>query len=241
MIRIGPGSDMEPKLLSLRVARLHLWDVPTPSTPLPEGVRRCFDDHATTKRLRRGGRLFQAGDPVRGLYLVESGHLRIVVGGARATVLHHEGPGGLLGETALFGGTPYPASAIATEPTTCRHLAEARVMALLRDDPDAAAFFLQRLAVRLRGVISRFHSLSQTSVAIRLARHLLVQPGATSGRRVSLGMTQAELAAELGTVREVVVRELRHLVRRGLVASGGRGLYRVVDPAALQAIADTGE
>jgi CRP/FNR family cyclic AMP-dependent transcriptional regulator len=204
-------------------------------------VRQAFAQHGIPRRLRRGGRLFQAGDAVRGLHLVESGHLRIVVGGARPTVLHHEGPGGLLGETALFGNTPYPATALATEPTMCRHLPQARVMALLRDDPEAAAFFLRRLAVRLRGVISRFHSLNQTSVAIRLARHLLAQPGAATGRRVSLGMTQSELAAELGTVREVVVRELRRLVERGLVASGGRGLYRVIDAAALRAIADTGE
>jgi CRP-like cAMP-binding protein len=76
---------------------------------------------------------------------------------------------------------------------------------------------------------------------VRLARHLMERPGAGQGRRVSLGMTQEELAAELGTVREVVVRELRRLGERGLVASGGRGLYRVVDAAALRAIAETGE
>jgi CRP/FNR family cyclic AMP-dependent transcriptional regulator len=231
---------MEPKLLSIRGPSRHLSAVPKP-TALPAGVADAFARHGTPRRLRRGGRLFEAGDPVKGLHLVESGHLRIVVGGNRPMVLHHEGPGGILGETALFGGTPYPGTAIATEATVCRHLSHGRILALLRDDPDAAAFFLHRLAVRLRGVITRFNALHQTSVAVRLARHLMERPGAGQGRRVSLGMTQEELAAELGTVREVVVRELRRLGERGLVASGGRGLYRVVDAAALRAIAETGE
>jgi CRP/FNR family transcriptional regulator len=207
----------------------------------PSGVTHAFSRHGIVRRLRRGGRLFSAGDPVAGLHLVESGHLRILVGGAKPMVLHYEREGGILGETALFGGTPYPGTAIATEPTACRLLPRANVMHLLGEDVEAAAFFLNRLAVRLRGVIARFNVVNQTSVAVRLARHLTDRPDAASGRHVSLGMTQSELAEELGTVREVVVRELRRLGERRLVGSGGRGLYRVLDYPALRSIAETGE
>jgi CRP-like cAMP-binding protein len=55
---------------------------------------------------------------------------------------------------------------------------------------------------------------------------------------VSLGMSQAALAAELGTVREVVVRALRSLRERGLIASAGRGRIQVLDIAALRLIAE---
>ena len=207
----------------------------------PAGVTTAFDHHGIARRLQRGARLFSTGDPVPGLHLVESGHLRIVVGGAKPVVVHYEGPGGMLGETALFGGAGYPASAIATEPTTCRLLSRDRVMQLLREDGEAAAYFLARLATRLRGVITRLSDVNQTRVAVRLSRHLSERPGASAGRKVSLGMTQAELAEELGTVREVVVRELRRLCERQLVASAGRGLYRVTDFHALRTIAETGE
>lgn len=207
----------------------------------PDSVSAAFATHGIVRQLRRGVRLFSTGDPVPGLHLVDSGHLRIVVGGAKPVVVHYEGPGGMLGETALFGGVGYPASAIATEPTVCRLLPRASVMRLLSEDGEAAAFFLARLATRLRGVITRLSDVNQTRVAVRLSRHLADRPGAASGRKVSLGMTQAELAEELGTVREVVVRELRRLCERQLVASAGRGLYRVTDIAALRAIAETGE
>jgi hypothetical protein len=50
-------------------------------------------------------------------------------------------------------------------------------------------------------------------------------------------MTQAALAAEVGTVREVIVRTLRSLRDRGLIASAGRGRVRVMDRAALQSVA----
>jgi CRP-like cAMP-binding protein len=142
----------------------------------------------------------------------------------------------MLGETALFSDTPYPATALASEPTTCRLLPADRLWRLIADDPAVAAHFLRRLASRLNGVITRLDGISRTSVAARLAAHLLGRPGAREGRSVSLGMTQLELAEELGTVREVVVRELRRLRRAGLVDSAGRGLYRVRDPDGLAAI-----
>jgi len=45
-------------------------------------------------------------------------------------------------------------------------------------------------------------------------------------------MTQARLAAELGTAREVVFRALRALVERGLIGTQ-RGRVRVLDPVRL--------
>lgn len=202
---------------------------------LPEPIGRVFAEQGIARRLRRHGRLFTAGDAVAGIHLVTAGHLRIVRGGPRSVVLHHERPGGMLGETALFGGFPYPATAIATEPTTCLLLPRARVMRLLVDEPAAAAFFLRRLATRLHGVIARLDQVTRDSVAARLARHLSERAAGSTGP-VSLGMTQAELAEELGTVREVVVRELRRLVSAGIIASASRGLYRVVDPERLTAM-----
>jgi DNA-binding IclR family transcriptional regulator len=50
---------------------------------------------------------------------------------------------------------------------------------------------------------------------------------------VSLGMTQVELAEELGTVKEVVVRALATLRRLRLIAAAGRGRYHVVDVVGL--------
>ncbi len=143
----------------------------------------------------------------------------------------------MLGEAALFGERKYPATAVAAEPLVCRRLDREHVTALIRTDDEAAWFFLGRLADRLTGVIGRLDDLGSMGISTRLARHLINRVTTTGSTVISLGMTQRELAEELGTVREVVVRELRHMVSAGLVASSGRGLYRVIDSRALEMLA----
>jgi predicted transcriptional regulator len=54
---------------------------------------------------------------------------------------------------------------------------------------------------------------------------------------VTLGGTQQEVAEELGTVREVVVRAVRALCESGAIEPAGRGRYRVRDAARLRELA----
>jgi CRP-like cAMP-binding protein len=55
-------------------------------------------------------------------------------------------------------------------------------------------------------------------------------------RQLVIAITQASLAEERGTVREVVVRALRQLRERRIIESAGRGKIAVIDPAALRAM-----
>jgi CRP/FNR family transcriptional regulator len=194
--------------------------------------------------LAPAARLFSAGDDVAGVHLVLTGTLRIVrEGEGRAVVVHREGPGGLLGEVALFGGGVYPATAIAVERTRVLLLPTRDVLAEMRTNGELAELFLRRLAGRTREVIARLDRLAHQSVLRRLAGHLVARRLSASGARdgpVSLGMTQTELAEELGTVKEVIVRELRTLRRLQLIEPAGRGLYRIADLAALRAVAGHG-
>ena len=101
----------------------------------------------------------------------------------------------------------------------------------------AVAFLLlERLATRVRGLVARLDALALRSATGRLAAWLLERP-AREGR-VSLGMTQGELAEELGTVREVVVRGLRALQRRGAIRALGGGRFEVASREALRAAAE---
>ena len=62
--------------------------------------------------------------------------------------------------------------------------------------------------------------------------------GAGGSGAFTLGATQAEVAEELGTVREVVVKELRALRAAGVLRSAGRGRVEVADAARLREIAE---
>jgi CRP-like cAMP-binding protein len=86
--------------------------------------------------------------------------------------------------------------------------------------------------------VQRLDDRSTRGVTARLAEYLLAR--ASPEGRLSLGLTQAALAEELGTVREVVVRALLALRRQGAIRALGGGRYAVVDRAALEHAARDG-
>jgi CRP/FNR family transcriptional regulator len=151
--------------------------------------------------------------------------------------VHTEGPGGTLGEVPFFSGGRYPASAVAAEPTLCLTLDHATLARAIAKDPDLAVRWLARLAMRVRGLVERLEQETSRSVEQRLAALLLARDEASRGASFTLAATQAEAAEEIGTVREVLVRTLRRLRERKLVATPVRGRYRVTDRARLREIA----
>jgi CRP/FNR family transcriptional regulator len=204
---------------------------------LPDATIARVASAAIERRYARGQTLFHAGEAANGLYLVLTGRVRV----SRAThtrveLLHVEEPGGVLGEIPVFGGGEFPATAIAAVPTRCAHLPLGAVERLLREDPPFARFALRRLAIRARGLLRRIDELTATTITSRVAAFLLARAEASTGD-FTLGMSQAEVAAELGTAREVIVRSLGHLVQRGAIARTGRSRFVVKRLTMLRAIA----
>lgn len=209
------------------IAEAALRGVPLFDGLKPE-ARAVLAARAVPKRYATGQRLFRAGDPAGGLLVVMDGRVRVsrqTIG--RGQVVHVEGPGGTLGEVPLFAGESYPATATATEPTLCLLFGPEAVHGAIAADPDFAIRLLARLALRLREVIGRLDRLAFTSVRARLGAWIQERARATSGPVISLGLTQTALAEELGTVREVVVKELAELRRAGVLVARGAGRVEV--------------
>jgi CRP-like cAMP-binding protein len=175
-----------------------------------------------------GGVLFLAGSVPRGWYVVLEGCVRVVRGsGARQHVVHTEHRGGTLGEVPVFAGETHPATGIATEPTRCALFDRASLEAAMSECPEIGFLINRRLALRVRHLVGRLDERAR-SVRSRLAEFLLDRAAASPNvNSVSLGMTQQALAEELGTVREVVSRELKALVSADIIQSLGGGRYRL--------------
>ena len=172
--------------------------------------------------------LWNAGDTPVGLTLVIEGKVRIVRGtSGRQTVIHSGDAGATLGEIPFFTNSTYPATAIASEPTRCLVITRAAFDHALRVDPGLAYALLARLSNRVQSLVERVGRLTSHSVLARLAQFIVQRSSATSTPTFSLGMTQAELAEELGTVREVVVRALRELRESGAISPADHGRYVV--------------
>ena len=204
------------------------------SVPAADLARRC-----RPRALKRGEHAFEAGDACHGLLVVAAGavELRQLSPRGREQVLHAEGAGATLGEAPLFDGEGYIASAVAIEPSRLVLVPREIVLDLCRRYPSVALAMLEAMARRVRRFAGLVEDLAFRQVTERLARH--IEAGAAaSGRRVSpgtvvdLALTQEQLAARLGTVRELVSRALGQLERAGAIK---RGRARIVirDPGRL--------
>ena len=206
---------------------------------LSEGARRELAARSTLRSFAADEVLWHAGAEPRGFFVVIQGAVKVVrtVHG-RQHVVHVEGAGGTLGDVALFEGSTYPATAIANCRTVCLAVTRDGLLAAIRQDPELALSLLGRLAARVRHVIGRLDGLAARSVSARLAGYLLERRERAGREPFTLGGSHATVAEELGTVREVLGRNLRGLRDRGLITMGANGAMRIVDEAGLRAAAE---
>lgn len=201
-----------------------------------------------TRTYGPGHVLFTTGEPCRGLYVVESGRVRIyrTSPSGREQVLHTEGPGRPVAELPLFDGGPYPASAVAEEESRLIFVPRAEFEALYRGNPDVAQAIIHELGKRLRHLVHVTETLAFRDVAARLALFLAeyaAQHGRPTreGTEIILDRTREELSFELGTARESVSRALKQLREKGLIAPLGRNRIVIPDVKRLRTLARPGE
>jgi CRP/FNR family transcriptional regulator len=187
-----------------------------------------------------GETVFQEGQPCAGLYVVESGHVRIFKSSAngREQVLSIDGPGCSVAELPVFDGGNYPASVTAVDRVTLLFVSKQDFQALCLAHPQVSLKVLRVVGARLRRLVGIIEELSFTTVRHRLASLLLRLArlqGSTAGKAaIVLPASNQELASQIGTVRELVSRNLSRLQAEGLIEMEGRNV-RIPDLKALEA------
>ena len=178
-----------------------------------------------------GELIFNEGDACSGLYVVQSGNVRIFKSsaGGREQVLSIDGPGSSIAELPVFDGGNYPASAQAVSESTLLFFSRQDFHALCVQHPEVALKVLRVVGGRLRRLVRIIEELSFTTVRHRLIA-LLVRLGKSEGTRngdaitLTLPANNSELAAQIGTVRELVSRNLSRLQSEGLIQVDNRKL-----------------
>ena len=194
-----------------------------PLSALPEGALRELAGLARPRSYEPEQALFRFGDASEALYVLCSGHVRATVRSSdgRDLVLHVAGAGEAPGYLDLIDGSPRTVDAEAQDDVEVLVLPARSVRAALLAHPPA----LLQVSAELVGII---RVLSETAgdlvflpLAGRLAKHLLARPDAEG--LVELGLTQGELATQLGVARQSLSRALRELEQRGLIRVEGSG------------------
>jgi CRP-like cAMP-binding protein len=198
---------------------------------LDEAALRTLAAHAVERRYERDEVLFIAGEEARGLYCVAEGSVRAFRESpdGREQVIHVERAGATVAEVPVFDDGPFPSTVAAEEPTAVLFIDKRDVRRLCTEHPQIGLAELKLLAGRLRRCAELVEALSLREVGQRLARFLLAEARAKGSRdggrlHLTLAHTNQQVAARIGSVREVVSRALARLQHDGLVTLEGRAL-----------------
>jgi CRP/FNR family transcriptional regulator len=210
---------------------------------LDTSTLRALAERAIERRFHKDEVLFVAGEEAHGLCVIVTGAVRAFresVEG-REQVIHVERAGATIAEVPVFDDGPFPSTVAAEEETTALFIEKCDVRLLCMQHPEIALAALKVLAGRLRQCAELAETLSLREVGQRLARFLLAEARrkgvqSAQGIRLRLTLTNPQIAARIGTVREVVSRALTRLQHDGLLIIAGRTLI-IPDVQALAAFA----
>ena len=211
---------------------------------LDDATLKLLAEHAISRRYKKDDVLFVAGEEARGLFVIVHGSVRAFRESpdGREQVIHVERAGATIAEVPVFDGGTYPSTVAAEEETYTLFLDKRDVQQLCMQHPEIPLAAVKVLASRLRHCAELVEALSLKEVGQRLARFLLSEArrhGQPAGDGVCLTLTQTnqQIAARVGSVREVISRALSRLQHDGLIVLEDRKLT-IPDMEALSSFAD---
>ena len=184
----------------------------------------------TVRKLFSAGELlFSEGEPCNGLHIIAQGQIRIFKTSmsGREQVLALNGPGDTVAELPVFDGGPYPASAVAVNDVEIAFISRRDFHAYCLEHPEVALKVLAQVGARLRRLVGIIEELSFTTIRQRLIAALM-KLAQTEGKKTDRGVefqlpgSHQELANQLGTVRELISRNLMRLQAEGLLEVDAR-------------------
>jgi CRP-like cAMP-binding protein len=197
-------------------------------------------ERAVERRFSPGEVLFYEGEECRGLFLLGKGRVKIfkTSSSGREVMLAIESAPSSVAEVPLFDGGPYPATVSAVDDVIACVVTKQDFQHVCRQNPEVPLKVLAVVGQRLRHMVRVVESVTFGSVRQRLARALLDFGDQAGTDTFPLPVTHEELAFRLGTVREVVSRNLGRFQAEGLLRVQRREIS-LLDRSGLEREAET--
>ncbi|MDP2644003.1 MAG: Crp/Fnr family transcriptional regulator [Desulfobacterales bacterium] len=191
---------------------------------LPEKDLKLLEQCKTANHYKRKQVIFYEGNPVVGLYCIQSGKVKLykTSGGGKQQILKIAQEGDILGHSALFTETPHMATAEVMEEANICFLDKTRFILVLQTNPSVSLKLLGQLSRELNRAEEQVLDLAYKSVRVRLVEFLLTlkqnfgvyEQGVY---RLQISLSREELAQAIGTTVETVVRLLTEFRTEGLI------------------------
>jgi CRP-like cAMP-binding protein len=167
------------------------------------------------REYQRGDVLLWEGDPCDELFIVEQGSAKIfrLSPQGRQYIVRILLEGDTFAEVPAFDGGTNPANVEALEACRIWGIDSRKLRELVKEYPAFSQKVLVNFGRMLRGMVRMVSEMAFYQVTHRLARLIAEMPQ----ERSAPYWTQEQLAARLGTVREVVARSMKELERSGAI------------------------
>jgi CRP-like cAMP-binding protein len=168
--------------------------------------------------------IFYEGNPVVGLYCIQSGRVKLykTSGDGKQQILKIAQGGDVLGHSALFTETPHIATAEVIEESDICFLDKAKFISLLQANPSVSLKLLGQLSYELNRAEEQVLDLAYKSVRVRFVEFLLTLKQSfgvyeQGVYKLKISLSREELAQAIGTTVETVVRLLSEFRAEGLI------------------------
>lgn len=190
---------------------------------LPEGVLKEIAAQTQLREYERGDMLFWEGDPCAGLHIMESGSVKLyrISPQGRQYIISVLTDGATCNEVPAFDGGTNPVNVEALEISRVWVVDALTLRELVKSNPEFALKILSKFGQNLRNLVHKVSEMAFYQVTHRLARLITELPVDESRPH----WTQEQLAARLGTVREVVSRSLKELEKSGAIRIEDRRIH----------------
>lgn len=240
-----PGVDPGPRYTPIMPAHSKVWYLQhfRLLDALSEMQMRQMDQMTKMLEVRRGERIYLAGDPSDQIFLLKAGSVRIASAAAdgQETLLAFLHPGDIFGELAIVDESPRDHLAIAHEDTVLCAINREMVVDLVQKAPSLGYHITKIMGLRLRRFRSRVQELLCKGAPERIA-HALIDLAAecgvqdAAGTLIRIRLNQTDLGNLVGLARETVNIVLQDFRQRGLIEIEGRRI-RITDEAGLRNVA----
>jgi len=216
-----------------------LSQVPLFASLTPPEVEQLAE-RTLERRFTPGEVLFREGEQCYGLFILGEGRVKIfkTSSAGREITLAIESAPSSVAEVPLFDGGTYPATVSAVDQVVAYLLSKQDFRKFCLQHPEVALKVLAVVGGRLRQLVGLVEAVTFGSVRQRLARALLEFGQQAGGASFPLSETHQELASRLGTVREVISRNLSRFQAEGLIRLGKKQI-RILNAAGLEREAET--
>jgi CRP/FNR family cyclic AMP-dependent transcriptional regulator len=198
---------------------------------LPPAVLRDLENVTLTNHYPTGAVLFGEGQPVRGIYVVQRGLVKLSVcaSDGRTLILRIAHAGEALGVASAVGNRDYEATAEAQQPCDVTFIRQSDVLRLMRTHGEFALWVTQLLSRDYNFTCREIRTLMLSGSASEKLARLLVgwldeRTGAPASDRMKVPLTHEEIGQMIGTSRETVTRLMAGFRKQRLIEQEGATL-----------------